>query len=348
MIDLRSDTLTMPNQAMLETILSAHLGDDGRLDADGRGEDVAINQLEDECAVLTEKEAGLLCVSGTMGNQVALMTWCRPEDHVLVEERQHLYRSEKTAFSDQFTRLRPVFYKLDNDLMPDLADIEEKLSEGNIKLLCIENTHNFSGGACITLERMKAIKELAETYDVPVHMDGARLFNAVAYLKVDVTELCKYVDSVMFCFSKGLAAPVGSILCGGKDFIHHAKEVRKLLGGALRQGGIIAAPAQYALEHNRERMSEDNENCRICANALHDLRFLKPQDNVQTNILVLNIAKTGLTQKEVCRRLEKKGLKIKPVLEEDVRLVFYKGISADDARQAAKILCEFDKELGEA
>lgn len=308
MIDLRSDTLTMPDRAMLETILTAKLGDDGRLDSKGRGEDQAINDLENECAALTSKEAGLLCVSGTMGNQVALMTWCEPGDHVLVEERQHLYKSEKTAFSEKYTRLKPVFYKLDDELMPDLNDLKEKLKTGNIKLLCIENSHNFSGGACITMKRMQEIKSLAKQYHVPVHMDGARLFNAVAYLHADVTELCKYVDSVMFCFSKGLAAPVGSILCGDENFIRKAKETRKLLGGALRQGGIIAAPAKYALEHNRDRLSEDNNNCKICAEALKSLKVMVLQKIVQTNILVLNIAKTGLSQKEICERLEAKGL----------------------------------------
>lgn len=347
LIDLRSDTLTMPDAAMLETILTARLGDDGRLDENGRGEDEEINRLEDECAALTGKEAGLLSVSGTMGNQTALMTWCGPGDQVLVERRQHLYKSEEAAFSDRLSRMQPVFYTLDDALMPDLPSMEAALAGGSVRLVCVENSHNFSGGACITTERMKAIRELADRYHVPVHLDGARLFNAAAYLHADIEELCRYADSVMFCFSKGLAAPVGSILCGSHSFIRRAKETRKLLGGALRQGGIIAAPARYALAHNRPQLAEDNRNCRICADALSGLKRLSCQTQVQTNILVLNISRTGLTQKEICRRLADKGLLIKPVLDEEVRLVFYKGITADDARQAAAIILSLDRELEE-
>ena len=346
MIDLRSDTLTMPDQAMLETILTAPLGDDGRLDGEGRGEDPTINALEDRCAALTGKEAALLFPSGTMGNQASLLTWCGAEDRVLVEERQHLYRSEKMAFQDTFSRLRPVFYHLDQDLMPDTEDIRRQLSGGGIRLLCVENTHNFSGGACITEARMKEIYDTAQAFHVPVHMDGARLFNAAAYLGVEVKALTRYADSVMFCFSKGLAAPVGSILCGSHDFIRKAKDVRKLLGGALRQGGIIAAPALYALEHNAARLAEDNENCRACADALGHLRYMDAQPLVETNILVLDIQRTGLSQEEVCRRLKEQGLWIKPVLSHEVRLVFYKGITREDALEAARILREFDASLG--
>lgn len=345
MIDLRSDTLTVPDKDMLATILEAPLGDDGRLDSRGRGEDPTINKLEDLCAALTGKEAGLLCASGTMGNQTALITWCEPGDVVLLEERQHLYKSEKMAFEDAFCRLQKAFYHLDEALMPDLEAMEAALRGGSIKLICVENTHNFSGGACITVERMREIHELASKYQVPVHMDGARLFNAVAYLQVDVKELCQYVDSVMFCFSKGLGAPVGSILCGTQEFIKQAKGNRKLLGGALRQGGIIAAPALYALQHNVERLAEDNANCRCCAEALSGMRKIKIEGSVQTNILVLDIAATGLTQAEVCAQLKAKGLYIKPVLDKEVRLVFYKGISEADALAAAAIIKEFDAAL---
>lgn len=345
MIDLRSDTLSMPDRAMLETILSAQLGDDGRLDAQGRGEDKAINELEDVCAELTGKEAGLLCVSGTMGNQVALMTWCEAGDTVLVEAVQHLYKSEKTAFASKYTRLSPVFYHLDAEQMPDLSEIRAALEKGGVKLLCIENTHNFSGGACITPERMKAVYELAHEYGVSVHLDGARLFNAAVHLGVPVSELCRYTDSVMFCFSKGLAAPVGSILCGTSDFIKKAKDTRKLLGGALRQGGIIAAPALYALTHNVERLSEDHENCRICAEGLTSLRKLKVLPYGGTNILVIDVSESGLSQEAVCDALKERGLWIKPVLDRDVRLVFYKGITKKDAEDAARILREFDETL---
>lgn len=343
MIDLRSDTLTMPDEEMLKSILSAPLGDDGRLGPDGRGEDATINRLEDMAAEITGKEAALLCCSGTMGNQVALMTWCNPGDKVIIDELQHLYRSEKTAFDERFTRLRPVFYHLDKDCMPDPEELEPLMKEG-ASLLCVENTHNFTGGTCTTPERMAEIRTLADRWHVPVHMDGARLFNAAAFLGVPVKELCQYADSVMFCVSKGLAAPVGSLLCGSREFIRKAKGVRKLLGGALRQGGIIAAPAIYALEHNVDRLKEDNENAAICAAHMAGLKNIHLQDHVQTNILMLDLKDAALSPEAFCERAKEEGLLIRPILDTSVRLVFYKGITREDVVKAAEIVCRLDEE----
>lgn len=341
MIDLRSDTLTMPDEAMLRTILTAPLGDDGRLGADGRGEDPTINRLEDMAAELTGKEAGLLCCSGTMGNQTALMTWCQPGDKVMVDPLQHLYRSEKTAFDSRYTRLEPLFYQLDEAGMPDPLSVGSCLSEG-AKLLCVENTHNFAGGTCITTERLAELRALAREHHIAIHMDGARLFNAAAFLGVPVRELCQYADSVMFCLSKGLAAPVGSVLCGSREFIAKAKGVRKLLGGALRQGGIIAAPGIYALEHNVERISEDNANAARCAARLKDLKVVRLQKHVQTNILMLDLRDAGVTPETFCQMALEEGLWIRPVLDTSVRLVFYKGITAEDAEAAADVICRLD------
>jgi len=345
MIDLRSDTLTLPDQPMLETILTAPLGDDGRLDAAGRGEDRTINQLEDTAAKLVGKEAGLFCCSGTMGNQTALLTYCRPGDVVLVDEIQHLYKSEKTAFDERFGRLQARFYKFDANCMPDLQDVETKLAAGRVKLLCVENTHNFTGGTCTDLKRLAALRNLADKYKIPVHMDGARLFNAAAFLKVPASEICQYVDSVMFCVSKGLAAPIGSLLCGPKAFIKEAKDTRKLLGGAMRQGGVAAAPALYALQHNIERLKEDNANSCFCASLLQDLKKIKVQANVQTNILMLDLRQAGIEPAEFCARAKVAGLWIRPVLKGFVRLVFYKGITKADAAQAASIIQQLDAAL---
>ncbi|MGE4589667.1 MAG: low specificity L-threonine aldolase [Acidaminococcaceae bacterium] len=344
-IDLRSDTLTLPTQPMLATIFTAELGDDGRLDANGRGEDKTINKLEDMAAALTGKEAGLFCCSGTLGNQAALFTYCRPHDLVLVDELQHLYGSEKTAFDSRFGQMQPLFYKFDAGFMPDLADLEDKLKNNRVSLLCLENSHNFTGGTCVTLDRLAAIRKLADKYQVPIHMDGARLFNAAAYLKVSAKEICKYVDSVMFCVSKGLGAPVGSLLCGPKAFIDKAKENRKLLGGALRQGGIAAAPAIYALEHNIERLAEDNANAALCVSLLTNLKKIKVQASVQTNIVMLDLSEAGITPVAFCAKAKEQGLLIRPILKTSVRLVFYNAITADEAREAANIIKKLDKEL---
>lgn len=346
MIDLRSDTLTMPDAEMLKSILDAPLGDDGRLDVYGRGEDPTINKLEDISACLVGKEAALLCPSGTMGNQIAIYTCCDYGDKILVDSIQHLYKSEKTAFLKKYGNMQTVFYKFDDQVMPDVNDIENRLKENpDIKLLCIENTHNFTGGTCTNLQRLEEISYLAKKYHIHLHMDGARLFNAVTYLKTTAEELCKYVDSVMFCVSKGLGAPVGSLLCGSQDFIKKAKEVRKLLGGNLRQGGIIAAPAIYALENNILRLQEDHDNCAICADGLRNLKKLKLCTPIQTNILVIDLAGLQITPKEFCELAENRGLLIKPVLDTCVRLVFYKGITCVDAKKAAKIILEIDQEI---
>jgi len=344
-IDLRSDTLTMPDREMLETIMTAELGDDGRLDANGRGEDRTINKLEDMSAQLVGKEAALFCCSGTMGNQAALFTYCKPGDIVLVDHIQHLYGSEKTAFDSRFGQMQALFYKFDSSSMPDLDDLEDKLKNNDVKLLCLENTHNFTGGTCTNLERLAKIRELADRYQVPIHMDGARLFNAAAYLKVSAKEICAYVDSVMFCVSKGLGAPIGSLLCGTTEFISEAKNNRKLLGGALRQGGIAAAPAIYALEHNIERLSEDNNNAVLCASLLQDLNKIKVQSNVQTNILMLDLEEAGISPEEFCKRAKAAGLLIRPILKNSVRLVFYKGITEEDAKESADIIRELASEL---
>lgn len=345
MIDLRSDTLTLPDRPMLETILTAHLGDDGRLNAAGRGEDSTVNRLEDMSAALTGKEAGLLCTSGTLGNQVAVLTWCRPGDTVLVNDLQHLDRSEKTAFDPRFGQMKKAIYHLDANFQPDLAEIEAQCKTEKIKLLCLENTHNYTGGTCITEASLKKIHDLASQYHVPVHMDGARLFNASLYLKTPVDQLCQYVDSVQFCFSKGLGAPVGSVLCGSRDFIRNAKETRKLMGGAMRQAGIIAAPAIYALEHNIQRLQEDHDNCAACAAQLQDLKKITVQKDVQTNILMLDVAPSGITPQEFCDRAKAKGLWIRPIINTSVRLVFYKGITRQDALDAAAIIRQLDAEL---
>ena len=345
MIDLRSDTLTLPDEPMLRTILTARLGDDGRLDAEGRGEDLTVNELEDMAAEVSGKEAGLLCASGTMGNQAALLTWCHPGDTVLLDELQHLDRSEKTAFTPRFGQLKKVTYRSDTSLMPNTTDMEEKLKSGPVNLICIENTHNYTGGTCINLKRMAEIRSLADRYGVPVHMDGARIFNAAAFLGTMVKEIARYVDSMMFCVSKGLGAPVGSLLCGTKKFISEAKETRKLLGGAMRQAGIIAAPAIYALKHNVERLREDNENAQFCASMLKDLKKVKAQQNVQTNIMMLDMEGAGITPQEFCVRAKEKGLLIRPIIGSFVRLVFYKGITQSDSERAAAIVREIDEEL---
>jgi threonine aldolase len=345
MIDLRSDTLTLPDEEMLKTILSAKLGDDGRVDKNGRGEDLTINELEDLAALLTGKDEAVLFPSGTAANTAAVLAYCSPGDKVLVDEMQHIYLSEKVVFEKSIGQLIPITYKLNERNTPDIDNLRNLMQQYDIMLLCVENTHNFTGGTCISLEELEKIHSIAEEFNIPIHMDGARLFNAAVSLAVDAKDICKYVDSVMFCISKGLGAPVGSLLCGSKDFVKKARARRKLLGGNMRQAGIIAAPGIYALQHNIGRLKEDNENARYVADNLRDLKKVKVQENVQSNIVMLDTCETGFTAEEYCTIAKEKGLWIRPVLGSKVRLVFYKGISREDAVRAVKIIKDIDNSL---
>jgi len=345
MIDLRSDTLTIPDDEMLKTILSAKLGDDGRVNENGRGEDFSVNELEDLAASLTGKDEGVLFSSGTLANTAAILTYCNPGDKVLVDENLHIYKSEKVVFEKSVGQLIPVLYKLNDKSKPDIQHLRKLMEENEIKLLCIENTHNFSGGICLDEKDLKEIYDLAKEFSIHVHMDGARLFNAAVSLNTDPKDLCKYADSLMFCVSKGLGAPIGSLLCGNKEFIKNLRKKRKLLGGNMRQAGIIAAPGIYALKHNIEKLKTDNENAKYVSDNIKDLRKTKVQDLVQSNIVMLDVSDTGLSTEKYCETAREKGLWIRPVLENKVRLVFYNGITRKDADKVIRIIRDIDNSI---
>ncbi|MDX9800529.1 MAG: GntG family PLP-dependent aldolase [Spirochaetia bacterium] len=344
-IDLRSDTLTMPDDKMLKTILSAKLGDDGRTDEAGRGEDLTVNELEDLAAAMTGKEEAILFSSGTLANTAAILTWCAPGDKVLVDEIQHILLTEKVVFDKSFGQLNPVQYKLNEKNTPSLDSLKELFKQNKISLLCVENTHNFSGGTCLTVDELREINKTARSFKVPVHMDGARIFNASVALGVEVKEICTHVDSLMFCISKGLGAPVGSLLCGSREFIKKARVKRKLLGGNMRQAGIIAAPGIYALKNNIERLKEDHDNARYVSDNLKGMKKINVQKNVESNIVMLDVSKTGITPELFCLKAKEKGLLIRPIIGNNIRLVFYKGISREDAAGAVKIIRDIDSSL---
>ena len=338
MIDLRSDTISMPTNEMLQSILGAVLGDDGRTEENGRGEDFATNQLEDMAAALTGKEAAVLFPTGTMGNTAAVMSTCRPGDNILVGEIQHIYVTEKALFDPAIGQMIPITYQLNERNAPDIGDMRRLLQQENIKLITYENTHNFTGGSCVSLHDMEAIYNLSREYHVPIHLDGARLFNAAAALKVSLLELCQYVDSVMFCLSKGLGTGLGSLLCSSKAMENTVREKRKLLGGAMRQTGIIAAPGIYALKNNVQSLALDHENAAILVERLKGLKNTKVQRCVETNIVMLDVSATGLTPEEYCSKAKEQGLLIRPILNDRIRLVFYRDIDKAAAERAAEII----------
>ena len=345
MIDLRSDTISMPTHAMLETILTAQLGDDGRTDENGRGEDLATNELEDFAAEITGKEAGLLFPTGTMANTTAILSVCSPGDKVLVGEIQHIYVTEKAVFDPSYGQLIPVTYRLNAQNVPCLEDIRRAVTQGGVKLITYETTHNFTGGACTPLRDMQAVYEFARENGIPVHLDGARIFNAACAMKTSVKELCRFTDSVMFCLSKGLGSGIGSLLCGGNKFITVAREKRKLFGGAMRQTGIIAAPGMYALRYNLAHLQHDHDNAAHFAAQVKKSRNIKVQGRVDSNIVMLDVSGTGLSPEEFCDEAKRRGLLIRPILGDRVRVVFYRDIDRDATEQAIKIVKTMDEQI---
>lgn len=345
MIDLRSDTLSLPTPEMLTTIAAAPLGDDDRTHEFGRGEDPTVNELEDLAARMTGKQAAVLLPSGTMANTAAVLAQAAPGSTLLVDEQQHLMLSEPYLFDPALGRMHAATYRHDRDGAPVLADIERALDAGGIDLVCVENTLNFAGGAPICAPALAAVCESAHAEGVRVHMDGARIFNAAIALGTDVAELCRPVDTVMFCLSKGLSAPVGSLVCGELETVLAVRRYRKALGGAMRQAGVIAAPGIFALTHLVERLADDHACARICAEGIAHLACTPIVGTVSTNIVVIDPRPLGLDAARYCELAAARGLLIKPVMGTLVRLVFYRGITEDDARAAARIICDIERDL---
>lgn len=342
-VDLRSDTLTVPTEAMRAAMREAEVGDDGRVDAEGRGGDPTVNRLEDYAAELLGKEAALFCPSGTMANLVALATWCDRGDAAALEPDLHVFRTEKSPFMEKFLGIQPVFYSRDTEGMPEVASFASACATPGIKLACVENSHNFGGGICVSLARQQALATAARNASVPVHMDGARLFNAAVALGVDAAHLAACADSVMFCLSKGLGAPFGSVLCGTREFIAKARQTRKLLGGGMRQAGIMAAAGLVALRTGIERLAEDHENARHLGAALaaYGEFVLTP---VQSNIVMLDISASGRSSEWFEQKLAPLGLLAKGMGKDHLRLTTYNGVGRQDMARAIEAFERFMKE----
>lgn len=326
LIDIRSDTVTQPTREMLEAILQAELGDDGR-----SHEDPTVNKLEKIAAEITGKQAALLVPSGVMGNTVSVLSNSSRGDKVIVERTSHLYTNENGSWmilGDLF----PVTIQGNNGYMnPHNIEAEIKTSTKNRpSLICTENTHNNAGGTVMTLAQMKKTWELAQTYGVKVHCDGARIFNAAIYLGTEVKNLCRYTDSIMFCISKGLSAPVGSLVCGSKEFIEQARFYRKLLGGTMRQAGIIAAPGIISLTNMIERLKEDHENAALLAKGLEKIPGIQLRNQVQTNIIYIDLSELGITGDEYRTRMLNYGVRTGGGGLPEARLVTHRGIKKED------------------
>lgn len=338
MIDLRSDTVTRPTDAMRRAMAAAEVGDDVY------GEDPTVNRLQERAAEIFEKESALFVPSGTMGNQIAVKVHTRPGDEVIIEERGHIFNYEVGAASIiAGVTIRPV-KSGDGSGILTWADIEPAISTDGIYdhtqtgLLCIENTLNLAGGRVMSAERCADLSERAHDRGIRVHVDGARIFNAAVAHSTTVAELTKKCDSVQFCLSKGLGAPVGSMLVGTADFIKEARIWRKRLGGGMRQAGIIAAAGLVALEESPKRLHEDHANARKLAEGIAAIPGISLDlETVETNIVIFDVSATGVSSGEICSRLKGRGI-LASGFGTRIRMVTHCDIDAADVDRALAAL----------
>jgi threonine aldolase len=318
-VDLRSDTVTRPTPAMRQAMAEAEVGDDVY------GEDPTINRLQQRAAQIFEREAALFVPSGSMGNLLAIKTWTRPGMEVICEQRAHIYQYEMASMSAIAGCLPCTTPAPDGILTWDLIEplIRAKIYyRSQTGLIEIENTHNMHGGSVYPPEVAEDICDHAHAAGIPVHLDGARIFNAATALGKTVAELTHKFDSVMFCLSKGLCAPVGSMLVGSRDFIGKARIGRKMLGGGMRQAGVLAAAGLIALEEMPKVLVCDHQNARYLAEGLARIQgiSLDPK-KVATNIVIFDVHATGRTAEDVCAQLAKRHILCNPTTKYSVRMV---------------------------
>ncbi len=333
-VDLRSDTVTKPTPQMRKAIAEAVVGDDVF------GDDPTVNELERLAADITGREAALFVPSGSMGNEVAIMAHTRRGDEAIVEVGSHIYNYEAAGPAVLCgVQLAPLEGRMG---ILTAAQVEEAIRpddphEPITRLVCLENTHNRAGGVVYPIETMREIRDLAKARNLKVHLDGARIFNAAVASGVDAGEYCALCDSMMFCLSKGLGTPIGSMVVGDRDFIKSAHRNRKLLGGGMRQVGIIAAAGIYALKNNIERLAEDNARARKLAESVSVTPSLAIDlETVQTNIVVVDVAGSGLSVDEAILGLEKEGVLVLPFGRTTLRAVTHLDIDDGDIDRAVE------------
>lgn len=329
-IDLRSDTVTKPSKAMLEAMMNAKVGDDVF------SEDETVNMLQERCAELTGKEASLFVPTGVMGNQLAIKCHTHPGDEVIVESESHILNYETSAPSViSNVQLLPVMGKSGVMKAEDINNFirSEEYYFPVSRLICLENTHNRSGGTIQPINIINDISNFAKENGIKTHLDGARIFNASVETGISIREYSDNFDSISFCFSKGLGCPVGSILCGEKDFIEMARKWRKILGGGMRQAGFLAAAGLYALDNNIERLKKDNDKAKYFAAEIHKIDWIKVDpDSVQTNIVIFNASDKSKLQK-----LEQNGVRVSKGSYDNSRAVLHMDVSDDQLSKAIEI-----------
>jgi len=337
-VDLRSDTVTLPTHEMMKAIMNAHLGDDQYR------EDPTVSELQEKTAVKLGKEDALLVISGTQANLVSIMSQTSRGDKVILEAESHTYYYEAGGMS---AIAGVIPHAVKGDLgVPDPADveriaqIEHRYHQPKPTLLCLENTHNRAGGTCVTPNQTNELASVAKSHGMKVHVDGARIFNAAVALGVDVRDLTREVDSVTFCLSKGLSCPLGSIVAGSREFIERARRNRQMLGGAMRQAGIIAAPGLVALEKMIDRLRDDHENAKRLAVGLQKMGIKIDMERVQTNMVIIEVGQLKTSSAEFIAEMEKNGVKTSNYGPTTVRIVTHNGIEREDIDYALNVANE--------
>jgi threonine aldolase len=342
-IDFRSDTVTLPSEEMLEAIRHAELGDDVFR------EDPTVNRLEQLAAEKVGKEAALLVSSGTQANLISLMNNTKQGELVILEAQSHIYWYEVGGIS-RIAGLLPWPVKSDFGAF-DPEDLNAAIKPQDIHfpepaLVCIENTHNRHGGTIIEPAQIKAISDVVHAHGLKLYMDGARIFNAAVALKVDVKEFTKYVDNLMFCLSKSLCCPVGSLLVGTCEFVEKARKLRKLLGGGMRQAGIIAAPGIVALEKMIDRLEDDHRNAKRLAERIAEIEGIQVDlSRVQTNMVYFDISGLGISAESFISRLEEYGILSLNLDNNIVRMVAHRGIEEEHVKKAIEAIDKVSEEL---
>ena len=344
MIDLRSDTVTLPSKKMKQFIMESPLGDDVY------GEDPSVNLLQNKIAKIFNKEAGLFVPSGTMANLIAVLTHCNRGDEVILGDKSHIFYYEAGGIS-AYGGIHSFQLHNNDDGTINLDDIKKSIRAiGNdhfpkTKLICLENTHNACYGAPIDTDYFNQVRKIANKHNLSIHLDGARIFNAAIALNKSVDILTRDCDTISCCLSKGLSAPVGSVLLGNKGFILKAKQIRKALGGGMRQAGLIASAGIFSLDNMVDRISNDHENAKILAYELDKLNNIEINLNyVYTNIIFIYNRHGKVSNEQLLNELEKNNIKIDYKGNSKFRLVTHSGFKKDDINSVVTVFKEILKD----
>lgn len=336
---MRSDTVTRPTPSMQNAMATAEVGDDVF------GEDPTVNCLEEMAAEKMGKEAAVFVASGTMANLVSQLAHCQRGDEMILGDQAHIFHYEQGG-SAAIGGIHPRIIPNQPDGTLDPADIQSAIRSDNIhfpqsRLIALENTHNRCSGRPLTPEYMASVRSIANEHSLRIHVDGARIFNAAVALGVDVRDLTANADSVSFCLSKGLAAPVGSLVCGSESFILKARRARKVLGGGMRQAGVLAAAGIIALEENIDRLAEDHANAAKLAQGLFEIPGIAIDPaQIKSNLVFFDVIKAGLTATELADKLNAKGVRVLASSPTRIRAVTHYYITSDDIDRALKVIAK--------